>query len=259
MAWIYFRELVESQSLSDLGSEQSPIAKSINTARASYCRECDQVTLAKLPCGTMCELSKRNCSPKSTSSTADSRARILALQAAALAWSKAVARDSSSKSRALPKKYVQLSSSLKTSRRSGHADFLAFSLSSPPSGMIVGGRLYLPQTLEPHTYANGGSSLLPTPTLAGGYNRGGAAGRVGKIRPSLEMMAKKNLWPTPRTTGLDGGSHSRAAAKERGMAVGGTLNPTWVEWLMGYPSEWTVCADWAMPSSRSKPVSPSKG
>ena len=30
----------------------------------------------------------------------------------------------------------------------------------------------------------------------------------------------------------------------------GSLNPTWVEWLMGYPTEYTVLKDWATPSSR---------
>ncbi len=33
------------------------------------------------------------------------------------------------------------------------------------------------------------------------------------------------------------------------VQVGGTLNPTWVEWLMGYPTEWTVCEDWVTRSS----------
>jgi DNA (cytosine-5)-methyltransferase 1 len=80
---------------------------------------------------------------------------------------------------------------------------------------------------------------------------------------------------TPNTTGLDGGSNSRKALKKRmenwptpkvqdsrhakmrhlkeldnhwksnlGEVVsaqvnGGSLNPTWVEWLMGWPLEWT--------------------
>lgn len=118
-------------------------------------------------------------------------------------------------------------------------------------------------------------------------------------------------WPTPLTTGLDGGSNSRKAAKDRGMwptprasdgekgsrtregalkelargkncdlpmaamlwatptardwksgkaseatmarnsrplseQVGGSLNPTWVEWLMGWPLEWTDLKPLAM-------------
>lgn len=40
--------------------------------------------------------------------------------------------------------------------------------------------------------------------------------------------------------------------------IGGMLNPTWVEWLMGYPAEWTVCAPWAMPLSHVKRAKPSK-
>jgi hypothetical protein len=32
--------------------------------------------------------------------------------------------------------------------------------------------------------------------------------------------------------------------------VGGQLNPTWVEWLMGYPLEWTALEHSATPSSR---------
>lgn len=40
--------------------------------------------------------------------------------------------------------------------------------------------------------------LLPTITAESyGTNQGGAAGRVGKIRPSLETMAGKGLFPTP--------------------------------------------------------------
>jgi DNA (cytosine-5)-methyltransferase 1 len=31
---------------------------------------------------------------------------------------------------------------------------------------------------------------------------------------------------------------------------GGSLNPTWVEWLMGFPLEWTACEAWETRSSR---------
>ncbi len=92
-----------------------------------------------------------------------------------------------------------------------------------------------------------------------------------KMRPSDEP----EMYPTPRTTGLDGGSNSRKAAKEWGMwptpttrdrgsdqpfhqggpslsgsLVGGQLNPTWVEWLMGFPLGWTDLGDSGTPSSR---------
>jgi hypothetical protein len=38
--------------------------------------------------------------------------------------------------------------------------------------------------------------------------------------------------------------------KEAWIKGGGALNPTWVEWLMGYPAEYTVLKDWAILSSR---------
>ena len=79
----------------------------------------------------------------------------------------------------------------------------------------------------------------------------------------------KTFFHTPNCSGLDGGSNSRKALKKRQMlptpvardhrspgrsrmertgsksgdplpqVVGGTLNPTWVEWLMGWPLGWT--------------------
>lgn len=52
-------------------------------------------------------------------------------------------------------------------------------------------------------------TLLPTPSATSyGSNQGGAAGRTGKVRPSLETMAKHNLWPTPT---------ARLGDKKRGM------------------------------------------
>jgi hypothetical protein len=32
--------------------------------------------------------------------------------------------------------------------------------------------------------------------------------------------------------------------------AGGSLNPTWVEWLMGFPLGWTDCEHLATPSFR---------
>jgi len=39
-------------------------------------------------------------------------------------------------------------------------------------------------------------------------------------------------------------------ARMMGAGNGGKLNPTWVEWLMGFPLGWTVCEAWETRSSR---------
>ncbi len=51
-------------------------------------------------------------------------------------------------------------------------------------------------------------------------------------------------WPTPT-------ANRRSGLQTHGSnAILGSLNPTWVEWLQGYPIGWTDCAPSAMPSSR---------
>jgi hypothetical protein len=48
-------------------------------------------------------------------------------------------------------------------------------------------------------------------------------------------------WPTPtQSDGLGGPGHSgRDGGKNLRTVVAGSLNPTWVEWLMGFPLGWT--------------------
>ena len=111
--------------------------------------------------------------------------------------------------------------------------------------------------LARHTNANE-SSYLPTPSATSyGNNQGGAAGRTGKVRHSLESMARHNLWPTPRAseykdcgpvgskshTHMDKRSYLCAKAKDPDQPSG-LLNPTWVEWLMGVPTGWTGLDSW---------------
>lgn len=135
-----------------------------------------------------------------------------------------------------------------------------FSESWPRSGMTRNGTAYRLPTLAPLTDAIE-SGLLPTPAATSyGSNQGGAAGRIGPIRPSLETMARKGLWPTPTVTGNNNvagrwqKSGDGLATAVRTMVseaeLNGPLNPTWVEWLMGFPLEWTALEPSAMPSSR---------
>lgn len=100
----------------------------------------------------------------------------------------------------------------------------------------------------PTTKAN---QLAPSTPAATNYgtNQGGAAGRVGPIRPSLETMARHGLWPTPTAMNDTGGAAlckwggARSREKIRAMVgdkeLNGPLNPEWVEWLMGFPEGWT--------------------
>jgi hypothetical protein len=38
-------------------------------------------------------------------------------------------------------------------------------------------------------------------------------------------------------------THQAKASDPEGTAAGGQLNPTWVEWLMGFPLGWTDLED----------------
>lgn len=105
---------------------------------------------------------------------------------------------------------------------------------------------FLPSTSARPTDESACSWLLPTPS-ASSYrtNRGGAAGKVGKERASLQTLAQKGLLPTLTTKG----NYNRKEASSRsgdGVAtvVGGPLSPLFQEWLMGFPSGWSevVCS-----------------
>jgi hypothetical protein len=96
-------------------------------------------------------------------------------------------------------------------------------------------------------YAQGGTSLgwavrnVPTPTVHGNYNRKGASRNSGN---GLATWVKHV--PTPTCHDRKGKLEAKRGKNATGgpcltMVVGGTLNPTWVEWLMGWPLGWTDC------------------
>lgn len=127
--------------------------------------------------------------------------------------------------------------------------------------------------------------LWPTPKAHAGSNRRQKptpAQQAGKAGMDLSVAVK--LWPTPhgfspdgKSNGPSGNELGRAVnqslrqwptptvqdASNNGgpsqhhrnslplnAAVGGSLNPAWVEWLQGYPIGWTDCGRLATPSSR---------
>lgn len=136
----------------------------------------------------------------------------------------------------------------------------------------------------------GSGSARPTPNCADAYtaNLKSSQQKPGSLHSVT--LAQKVLWPTPRVSASHGPSQKEIQAgnpcgrletevacreafptptvqdfKRRGpnssqqglsntehfTPNGGSLNPTWVEWLMGWPLEWTVLDSAEMESYRS--------
>ncbi len=132
-----------------------------------------------------------------------------------------------------------------------------------------------------------GYSCWPTPTAIDSTGRGQRApgSTENHLSISLEYAVNRAMWPTPRSTdGTHGGRVTPRKSREGGNLieavssrtewatptahprthsprkvdhgeqlanqVGGSLNPTWVEWLMGFPAEWTALSASETPSSR---------
>jgi hypothetical protein len=106
----------------------------------------------------------------------------------------------------------------------------------------------------------------PTPLKSDGE---GGKGRRGKGGPNLRTVVQ--MFPTPTVfdsrSGMKGVPEDQLITTASGIKrlarpdgntsniglagqVRGSLNPTWVEWLMGYPSGWTELPGWETPSSR---------
>jgi len=106
----------------------------------------------------------------------------------------------------------------------------------PRSGMTVSGMLWERQTLVRHINETE-SGFWPTPTVCGNYNRKGASSTSGD---GLATAVAK--WATP--TAHNAKETNAPSERSRNTATlaaqaGGALNPTWVEWLMGWPLGWT--------------------
>ncbi len=82
-------------------------------------------------------------------------------------------------------------------------------------------------------------------------------------RGRLEDAVANSMWRTPNASDATKWSNQTLAERQaKGQQIrlntqvspdggaGGQLNPTWIEWLMGFPLGWTVLKDWATPSSR---------
>ena len=136
-------------------------------------------------------------------------------------------------------KFDRDTSSWKTVQRSLLGDSDECLVTWPRSGMTADGLCWeLP--MSGRRIKEIGSGLWPTPTVCGNYNK---AGRSAKSGDGLATAVK--MWATPvrRDYRHPGRSRLERTGGTQGeclpQQVGGALNPTWVEWLMGWPLGWT--------------------
>lgn len=91
------------------------------------------------------------------------------------------------------------------------------------------------------------NGLIPTPTVNGNNNRRGLLAKSGD---GLATWARQ--YPTPcAADACRQGNHGDGGPTLPG-AIGGPLNPMWVEWLMGFPPGWTELDASVMPKSQRK-------
>ena len=188
--------------------------------------------------------------PVSTSSPEDSHAKTSAARADALALEMERAAAFTLRSFDWLATYDLASSSWRTSQAclvalaNNQGNGLAeFSGTWPASGMMRNGKTYRRQPWALPIAASV-SGLLPTPRKSMMPNSK-AFIAAGKIDSLVTMV---QFWPTP-TTCMSKGSSPAALTRKDGRdrssdrldhavmaAVGGQMNPTWVEWLMGFPT-----------------------
>jgi hypothetical protein len=168
-------------------------------------------------------------------------------------------------------KFDPVSSSWKTVQLSLLGDLELSSVTWPRSGMTAGGRCWELPTLGRRISGTGFGFLLPTPSASEpelerrqkhGTHYTTATGTKRRMNEdgttsNLGLAASAQTWPTPtavakfrtpnHSDGRKWSNDTQAEREAQGRQVmlchqlqtGGSLNPQWVEWLMGWPLRWT--------------------
>ena len=205
MSWLYSRALVEAYSADICSDGAQSALSSGNPTPQAYLSQDKMKAFSRLSrYGMTCKLlTDGHGEALLTSYLEDSHAKTSASQAREQA-STASDRACGGTWHESLMKYDHDSHSWKTHQHLFDEVLPESSVILPKSGMIVDGVLWELTTSARRTEEKE-SGFWPTPCLPG---NGGSNGKA-----KLKAM----LWPTPRTTGLDGGSNSRKAAKDRGM------------------------------------------
>lgn len=297
MVWIYFQGMEESRKPFRDMSGPSLTVKSSDTLKESFFHECSKDKSHSPRFGMTLTPSKDQCSHPSTSFTEGSPARTFQSQDAEKVWTESEAVFFS-RSQGSSAKYDPDSCSWKMFQLSLTGDPAELSENWSPSGMTVDGVFYPLQTWERTTRGQDGG-CWPTPTaqdfkkLGPNSKQQGLSNKVFWRTPDVNCSRgpssrERYLWKmennmpislndqvrfsTPNASDCRDRGHLGMPAIRRRMEKGkqinlsmqvsevsGSLNPTWVEWLMGLPSEATVLEPSVMEWFRPKRVKRSKG
>jgi hypothetical protein len=113
----------------------------------------------------------------------------------------------------------------------------------PTPGVPNGGRTLKPGTTQTGMTPDGKkrqvgleNAIRMWPSPAARDCRSGLGRQPNRHTPQL--AEKVAMYPTPDVGAAKGRGSSSSEGRSR---LGGTLNPPWVEWLMGWPIGWTAC------------------
>jgi hypothetical protein len=199
-------------------------------------------------------MSEKPTSNPSTSSAEGSRARISATLET-VQGSPVIAPDSGGSSPESFARWDPDTCSWKTSQLCLLEGSETYSEPWPRSGTMQSGTAYRLPPLVPLTAVTGSLSshsgpnsegLWPTPVADGDRSTNYAQG-------GMSLGYAVRMWPTPRSCSAMAANFTPDAIKkaperfpnlesvvaQTDPVPGGGLNPTWVEWLMGFPPDWT--------------------
>ena len=143
--------------------------------------------------------------------------------------------------------------SWRTSQRCLDGGWMPYSENFPRSGMTRSGTLFQLAPLV-RRIKESESGLWGTPTA---HPRTHTPRKVANGRQlANQVFGTDARYPTPVARDWKSGKgktqaeRGRTAGPSLSEAIGGSLNPTWVEWLMGFPLGWTDLGDSATRSCR---------
>ncbi len=101
---------------------------------------------------------------------------------------------------------------------------------------------------NPSLYGMAKDNLWPAPRASANENRQTTTPSQRAGTHGMSLGAAVNAWPTPLAGNARSGKvleatrdkNSRPLQEAAATEASGFLNPTWVEWLMGFPPNWTA-------------------